>query len=256
MLFSTHAASTAVGLMGRDCVRIAIVEDNEREQKRIASFIKQYFDEQGKTCQISLFSDGDEIVEHYTAQWDLIFLDIQMERLDGMATAEKIRKLDQDVFLVFITNIAHYAIKGYAVHALDFLIKPVHYRILQQLLSQVERLLKQRKKKFITLPTENGLMRISVSEIYYVEVKNHVLFVVTMQGVFRMRGTITGMEEILKDYNFFRCKNCYLINLSQVSRVEKGLVVVGGHELAVARPKQKELMTALTQYIGEAESHE
>lgn len=237
-------------------MRIAIVEDNEQEQKRIASFTKQYFAEQGKTCHISLFADGDELVEHYTAEWDLIFLDIQMARLDGLATAEKIRELDQDVFLVFITNIAQYAIKGYAVRALDFLIKPVHYRILQQLLQQVERLLKERKKKFITIPTEKGLTRISVSEIYYIEVKNHVLFVITMQGEFRMRGTITGVEELLKDHNFFRCKNCYLINLAQVSRVEKGLVVVGGHELVVARPKQKELMAALTQYVGGTESHD
>lgn len=237
-------------------MRIAIVEDQEQEQKRIAHFIRQYFEAQGKVCQLSLFSDGDEILERYTGGWDLIFLDIQMERLDGMATAKKIRELDQEVFLVFITNMAHYAIKGYAVHALDYLIKPVHFTILQQLLQQVERLLKQRKKKFITLPTEKGLTRLSVSEIYYIEVKNHVLFVVTTQGDFEMRGTISGMEDLLRDHNFFRSKNCYLINLSQVSRVEKGLVVVGGHALAVARPKQKELMTALTQYMGETEDHE
>ena len=240
----------------RCAVRIAIVEDQEQEQKRIAHFIKQYFDEQGKDCRISLFSDGDEILERYSGQWDFIFLDIQMERLDGMTTARKIRELDQDVLLVFITNIAHYAIKGYAVHALDYLIKPVHYSILQQLLRQGERLLKQRKKKFITLPTEKGLSRISVSDIYYIEVKNHVLFVVTTNGVFKMRGTISGMEDLLRDHNFFRSKSCYLINLSQVSRVEKGFVTVGGHELAVARPKQKSLMTALTQYIGETENHE
>lgn len=236
-------------------MRIAIVEDQEQEQKRLAHFAKQYFDEQKKDCDIALFSDGDEILEHYTPRWDIIFLDIQMERLDGMATAEKIRELDQDVILVFITNTAHYAIKGYSVHALDYLIKPVHYSILQQLFQQVERLLKQRKKKFITLPTEKGLLRISVSEIYYVEVKNHLLFVVTMQGIWKMRGTITSMEDLLRDHSFFRCKNCYLINLLQVSRVEKGLVVVGGHELEVARPKQKELMAALTQCVGEAEDH-
>lgn len=237
-------------------MRIAIVEDNEQEQKRIAGYIKQYFDKQGKTYHLSVFADGDEIVEHYTAEWDLIFLDIQMERLDGMATAEKIRQLDRDVFLVFITNMAHYAIKGYAVRALDFMVKPVNDRILQQLLQQVERLLRERKKKFITLPTEKGLTRLSVSDIYYVEVKNHVLFVMTTQGEFRMRGTITGVEELLKDHNFFRCKNCYLVNLAQISHVSKGLVVVGGYELGVARPKQKELEAALIRYVRGTESHE
>lgn len=237
-------------------MRIAIVEDHPQDQERIARYVHRYFDGQGKVCHVSLFSDGDELLEQSTTQYDLIFLDIQMERLDGLTTAKKIRELNPDVFLVFVTNMAHYAIKGYAVHALDYLIKPVHFSILQQLLQHVERLLKQSKKRFITLPTEKGLMRISVSEIYYIEVKNHLLYVITTQGIFSMRGTMTGMEDLLRDHDFFRCKNCYLINLSQVTRVEKGMVVVGGHELTVARPKQKELMSALTQYMGASEDHE
>lgn len=235
-------------------MKIAIVEDSIQERERIAAFTKQYFDKRGVHCQLSLFADGDEILEHYSAGWDLIFLDVQMARLDGMATAERIRELDQNVFLVFVTNMAHYAIKGYAVHALDFLLKPVHYRILEQLLQQAERLLQGRRNKFITLPTEKGLSRIDVSEIYYVEVENHVLSVVTVQGVYRLRGTISSIEETLRNHDFFRCNNCYLVNLSQVSRLEPGKVVVGGHELTVSRPRQKDFMAALTCYIGGAES--
>ncbi len=237
-------------------MRIAIVEDNAQEQKRMAEYIKQYFEKTGKDCQITLFQDGDEIVEYYSARWDLIFLDIQMQRLDGLSTAEKIRKLDQDVFLVFTTNMSHYAIKGYAVHALDFLIKPIQYQVLEQLLSQTEKLLKRRMKQFITLPCENGLMRINVSDIYYIEVKNHVLFVYTIQGTYQMRGAISGMEETLQDHHFFRSKNCYLINLAHVNRVDKGAVLVGETLLEVARPKQKELMAALTAYMGGTQANE
>lgn len=237
-------------------MRIAIVEDNAQEREQIATLTRQYFEEQRKTCQISLFADGDELLEHYTADWDLIFLDIQMARLDGMTTAEMIRKLDQDVFLVFVTNMAQCAIKGYSVYALDFLVKPVNCRILKQLLQKAERFLFARGKKFITLPTQKGMTRISVSDVYYVEVENHVLSVVTAQGVFRLRGTISGVEEMLSGYDFFRCNNCYLVNLSQVSHLEPGMVVVGGHELAISRPRQKKFMEALTKYIGGSENHE
>lgn len=234
-------------------MRIAIVEDNAQERERIAAFTKRYFDEQGTACRLSLFSDGDELMEHYTADWDLIFLDIQMERMDGMAAAEMIRRLDRDVFLVFVTHLANYAIKGYGVYALDFLLKPVNYRILSQIFQRVERLLQERKKKFITLPALKGMTRVNVAEIYYVEVESHVLSVVTEQGVFRLRGTISGIEELLQGYGFFRCNNCYLVNLAQVNHVEQGMVVVGGHELTVSRPRQKKFMEALTRYIGGGE---
>lgn len=236
-------------------MRIAIVEDNMQEQERIASMIKRYFDANGKNCQLICFADGDELLEDYRPDWDLILLDIQMARLDGMTAAEMIRKVDKDVFLVFVTNMANYAIRGYSVHALDFLLKPVNYRMLEQVLMQVERLLAERTKKFIALPTQKGMIRLDVSEIDYVEVENHVLSVITAQGVFRLRGTISGVEETLSEYGFYRCNNCYLVNLAHVTRVEPGTVVVGGHELAISRPRQKKFMEALTRYIGGSESH-
>lgn len=237
-------------------MRIAIVEDSAPERERIASMTRDYFQAQEKACQISLFADGDELLEPYGANWDLIFLDIQMARLDGMQTAQRIRELDKDVFLVFVTNMSHYAIKGYGVRALDFLLKPVNARMLEQVLMQVEHLLAERGRRKITLPTAKGMMRIDISDIYYVEVQNHVLAVVTRQGVIRLRGTISGVEEMLAGHDFFRCNNCYLVNLAQVSRVEPGLAEVGGHELTISRPRQKKFMEALTRYIGGSERYE
>lgn len=241
---------------GGSSVRIAIVDDDAQERERIATLTKQYFDAQNKACHIALFADGDELLEEYQPEWDLILLDIQMSRMDGMAAAEMIRKVDRDVFLVFVTNMAHYAIKGYGVRALDFLLKPVNARMLAQVLGQVEHLLAERQKKMITLQTQKGVIRLNVSEILYVEVANHVLSVVTTQGVISLRGTISGVENLLADYGFFRCNNCYVVNLAHVSRAEQGVAVVGGHELAVSRPRQKKFMEALTRYIGGSEGYE
>ncbi len=237
-------------------MRIAIVEDDLQERERIAALTGKYFDERGKAYHIQAFSDGDELLEDYRTGWDLILLDIRMARLDGMTTAEMIRQMDRDVLLVFVTNMAHYAIKGYGVRALDFLLKPVNARMLEQVLAQAERLLAERKKKFISLPTQKGMIRLNVADIHYVEVKNHVLSVVTAQGVISLRGTISSVEELLAGYDFFRCNNCYLVNLAHVTRAEPGIAVVGGHELTVSRPRQKKFMEALTRYIGGSESYE
>lgn len=236
-------------------MRIAIVEDDLQERERIAALTGKYFDERGKAYHIQAFSDGDELLEDYRTGWDLILLDIRMARLDGMTTAEMIRQMDRDVLLVFVTNMAHYAIKGYGVRALDFLLKPVNARMLEQVLAQAEHLLAERKKKFISLPTQKGMIRLNVADIHYVEVENHVLSVVTVQGVISLRGTISSVEELLAGYDFFRCNNCYLVNLAHVTRAEPGIAVVGGHELTVSRPRQKKFMEALTRYIGGSESY-
>lgn len=237
-------------------MRIAIVDDDLQERERIFALTRKHFDEQGKACCIQLFSDGDELLEDYRAGWDLILLDIKMARLDGMSTAEAIRRVDRDVLLVFVTNMAHYAIKGYGVRALDFLLKPVNARMLEQVLGQAEHLLSERRKKYISLPTPKGMIRLNVADIHYVEVENHVLSVVTTEGVIHLRDTISSAEKLLGDYGFFRCNNCYLVNLAHVTRAEPGMAVVGGHELTVSRPRQKKFMEALTRYIGGSEGYE
>lgn len=237
-------------------MRIAIVEDQAQELERLASFVRRYFDERGQNCQLTLFSDGDELLDAQRQDWDLVFLDIQLKRVDGMKTAERIRQRDKDVILVFVTSMAHYAIKGYGVQALDFLLKPVNFRMLERVLMQVERMLQERQTKMITLPLQKGIVRLDVADIYYVEVESHTLSVVTRSETLHLRGTISNIETLLQDYGFFRCNNCYLVNLMHVSRVERGVAVVGGHSLSISRPRQKKFMEALTRHIGGSENRE
>ena len=233
-------------------MRLAIVEDDDKVRQQLQSYVMQYFQGRESDVSIRLFSDGDEILEDYAADYDLIFLDIQMKHLDGMATAERIRERDEDVYLVFITNLANYAIRGYAVHALDFILKPVNFLMLRQVLMNVERLLGQRPKRYITLPTETGLTRLDVSQITYVETDGHAVTIYAEKGTYHLRQSMRGMEEMLGEYGFFRCNSCYLVNLRHVERVDGGTAIVGGVPLAISRPRHKAFMEALTKYLGGA----
>ena len=107
--------------------KIAIVEDQEETRESLNRFVRQYAQEQGLQVEISLITDGAEIAEHYTPGFDIIFMDVEMPRLDGFGAAEAIRSVDADVVLVFVTNMAQYAIRGYEVDALDYVLKPVNY---------------------------------------------------------------------------------------------------------------------------------
>jgi DNA-binding LytR/AlgR family response regulator len=235
-------------------VRLAIVEDEVRVQEQLKSYVLQYYQGRTNEVEISLFSDGDEILEDYSASYDVIFLDIQMKHLDGMDTAQRIRERDEDVYLVFITNLANYAIRGYSVNALDFVLKPVNYLMLRQLLIRVEHLLAQKPKRYITLPTETGLTRIDVSQIEYVETEGHAVCIYTEQETFHLRQSMKSVEEMLADYGFFRCNSCYLVNLRHVERIENGVAIVHGKPLAISRPRHKAFMEALTKYLGGGKS--
>lgn len=231
-------------------MRIAIVEDDPAARQQLKTYVLKYFEGREKEVELSVFCDGDEIVESYRADYDLIFLDIQMKRMDGMETAERIRRMDENVFLVFITNMANYAIRGYSVHALDFILKPVNYLMLQQLLTRVEHMLSRQPRRCIPLPTESGIIRMDVSQIYYVETESHAVTIETEKGAFRLRQSMRSMEEMLREYDFFRCNSCYLVNLAHVEQIADGTALVAGHPLAISRPRHKAFMEALTRYIG------
>lgn len=231
-------------------MHVAIVEDDVRVRARIVQYIEQSFEHDTRRFQVDEFSDGDEILENYRAEYDLVLLDIQMARLDGMKTAEKIRSLDENVYVAFVTNMAQYAIRGYSVNALDFILKPVNYLMVQQLLQRVETLLNKRTSKYITLPTDHGLTRLDVSEIDYIETEGHTLIIYTEKMVYRLNSTMKNMESQLENFGFYRCNNCYLVNLAKVERVNNGIVYINGHQLAVSRPRHKGFMDALVTYIG------
>ena len=234
-------------------MRIAVVEDDMNIQQQLTAYIGKFYEEDINRYQLSVFSDGDEILEDFRANYDLILLDIQMKRLNGLETAEKIRQLDSDVYLVFVTNLANYAIKGYSVQAFDFILKPVNYMMLKQLLQRVDKLVSARQQRYVTLPTDLGLTRIDVNHIYYVETEAHFLIIKTDQGEYRMRDTMKNMEAALEKYGFFRCNNCYLVNLKHVERVDGSTLYVNGEELAISRPRYKAFMETLTKYWGGAQ---
>ena len=100
-------------------IRIAMVEDEAAVRKQLQGYIQRYTRQYGTAFAVTEFSDGVEILDAYRPVYDIVLLDVEMKHLDGMETARRIRELDRDVVLLFITNMAQYAIKGYAVGALD-----------------------------------------------------------------------------------------------------------------------------------------
>ena len=231
-------------------IRVAIVEDDAEVQGVLQEYVRRYTRQYGTEFEVTVFADGVDILEDYRAVYDIIFLDVEMKHLDGMETAQRIRALDSDVMIVFITNMAQYAIKGYAVGALDYVLKPVPYFAFSQQLQKAEEQLRRRTRHYLAVPVEGGLRRLDTSRIYYIESEGHRVRFYTEEGDFAAPGALKALEEKLADRPFARCNSGYLVNLAQVKSVQQGMVQVGPYELQVSRPRRKAFLAALADHIG------
>ena len=232
-------------------VKVALVDDDIHYRECLIGYLKRYEQESGTKFAISTFTDGDEIAEQYTCNYDIILMDIAMTYMDGIKTAEQIRKMDSEVVIIFVTNMPQYAMKGYAVDALDYVLKPISYFAFSQRIDRALTRMKKRSKKFLTVPVKSGVKKLEVSEITYVEVRDHDLLYHTRTENFASKGSLTDVEQKLDSGVFFRCHKCYLINLEHVQSVQGCDVRVGGDLLQVSRAKKKELLDALNNYINE-----
>ena len=231
-------------------IRLALVEDDELYRSQLREYIDKYSAVSGEKFTVTEFSDGDEIALGYKAVYDIILMDIEMKFMDGMMAAEEIRKVDTEVIIIFITNSPQYAIKGYAVDALDYVLKPVPYFAFSQQLMKAVTRLEKRAKHYLTVPVEGGLRRLDTASIYYLESEGHRVHFYTDEGDFSAPGALKTFEEKLAACPFARCNSGYLVNLAQVRELRQSTVQVGPCELQVSRPKRKAFLAALTDYIG------
>lgn len=231
-------------------MRIAIAEDEIAGCELLKKYLEEYSKAKGVTFEIDYFSNGLDLVEAYKPDYDLLLLDIEMPRLNGMEAAQRIRRQDQDVYIIFITNMAKYAIRGYEVNALDYMLKPVNYFAFAMKMDKVTACLARREKRSMVFSTEDGLIKLAEEEIAYIEAVNHRLLVHTPGRCYTARGTLSELEQRLDGGNFVRCNKGYLVNLRHISRVKADTVVVAGDELVIARRRRDAFLLAVTDYYG------
>ena len=231
-------------------VKIAIVEDDSQYIDTLKEYIARFMRENGVSIDLKIFTDGKQIVFDYEPMYDIILMDIEMPGLDGMSAAEKIREVDKDVIIIFITNMAQYAIKGYQVRARSYILKPVNYYSFEMELKEAVGTLAKKKNDALLLPGEDGLVKVMVGDIYYLESQKHQMLIHTKSGVIQIRETMKNMEEKLAEYYFERCNVSYLINLSHVNGIVSDCVDVEGEQLPISRQKRKGFIAALSNYVG------
>lgn len=229
---------------------IAIVEDSEKDLKKLISHLHLYEEESKNRFNIDSFKDADKFLDKYRPIYDLIFMDIELPNTNGMNAAKKIRSMDSSVVIIFITNLSQFAVKSYEVNALDYIVKPYPYATFFIKMQKAIKYISKNNDLTINIPTKTGLVRLSLSHIEYIEVKEHQLFYHTEEGIIEIRGSLKNVEEQLLPLHFLRCNNCYLVNLRHVKAVIGNDVIVGSTKLSISRPKRRFFVDGLTNYLG------
>lgn len=137
-------------------LRIAVVEDDKTYAARLKEYLVRYGTERNQKISVALFPDGEDIVTDYSAEFDIILMDVEMTFMDGMTAAEKIREKDNEVVIIFITNMPQYAIQGYKVDALDYVLKPISYFAFSQRIDRALTRVKKKEVTYITVAQKGG----------------------------------------------------------------------------------------------------
>ncbi len=231
-------------------IRVLIAEDDPRCYQELERFLDDYSRETGRTFQITHYDNGEDLVERYRPEFDLLLLDVDMPFLDGMTAAGHIRGVDPEVVIAFVTNLAQYAIQGYSVNALDYILKPLNYFSFSQRLTRCLRYVKKREEAYVTVSVKGGALKLEVGDICYIERLGHQLMFHTRDGIHASSSTLQQMEEALADKGFARCNKGYLVNLAHVRGVQDGCAVVQGDRLLISRGRRAAFLDALADYVG------
>ncbi len=232
-------------------MKLAIIDDDAEYANTLAEYIRQFNEEKGSLLRSDYYESAEVFFNEDISMYSLVIFDIDMPGLNGMDAARLLRKRNGSIVIIFVTNMPQYALYGYEVAAVDYILKPVSYSDFSLKLRKALRYVNINKDESLTLKVPNGLLRVSVLDIMYVESSLHYLIYHTFDGEHKVRGTMSAAEKELQPKFFARCGSSYLVNLRYVRSIEKEDVLIKNNiKLKISRGWRNDFLNRFTAYLG------
>lgn len=231
-------------------LNVAIVDDEKTERQKIRECL-EFIEKGEKRFFVKEFEIADEFLVKYDPMYDIVFMDIQMGGTNGIDAAKSLRKIDKTVIIIFVTNMAQLAVKGYEVEALDFVVKPIDKLSFALKFKRALGRVYDRPSDKILIRSEGDIISVSAKSLRYAEVDGHYIVYHTPEGILREYITLSAAEKKLNASGIFvHCNRGQLVNLRYVTAIKKDIVVVDGEELVIARTQRNAFIKAYADYMG------
>jgi DNA-binding LytR/AlgR family response regulator len=238
--------------------RIAICDDESLFAEELKELLSGYMMEKGLGFEIDIYGSGEALIElgieviKYTA----VFLDINMEKIDGIKAAEKIREVSREVFIVFVTAFVNYSLEGYRLDVVRYLLKgnvdfpSMVNECVDALVDKLSYSVTKREFDF-----KEGKREISLERLLYVESNLHKLEFHVMEDdlkIYTMYETLNALESKLVAKDFVRIHQSYLVNIKYIKNVVRYKVVLtNGIELVIPKARYTYVKEQFILYQGE-----
>lgn len=232
-------------------MNIAVVDDSKEDADRLCEYIEKYSTENHIPIHTSVFYASFDFLEKYHGEYDVIFLDIEMPGSSGLEAAHEIRSRDEGAGIIFVTGMAQYAVRGYEVNAIDFMVKPVGYYNFSMKLKKAISFSKKHSRHYILVSDKEGIHRIPAKDILYIEKIHEYQVFHTKNGELKNRGSVKTTKEKLGELPFAECISGCLVNLDYVSYIGKDSIMLETElELPLSRRLKKQFTREYVKYMG------
>lgn len=232
-------------------LNIAVCDDERLYIDKLADIILSFTQQNNMSVKIEKFDDGIELISS-GIKFDLIFLDIEMKKSNGIEIAERIREVDSNVPIVYVTSYSDYWRRAYKVHAFDFILKPFNSEEIFKVLSDFIALKKDSNIKTVKLTTEYGTEIQPINEIYYfILLAKRKIQIVTISKDYIVRENLTDIFNKLDDDCFYITHRSCIVNMNYVQTIRKndGILMTNGDWVPLAQKKQKDFFIKLSKQL-------
>lgn len=229
--------------------QIAVCDDNNADIVYITSLVSQWAEESGCMAKLDSFFSAESFLFQYEEKkdYDILLLDIEMGKKNGVELARQIRKENDHIQIVFVTGFSDFVMDGYEVEALHYLIKPVDQGKLCEVLNRAVKNLNKAERTLL-FTVDGEALRIPAGEILTVEAFAHTVVISTQKGSFRVNMPISEAEKRLGE-GFVRCHRSYIAGLAHIRRIARNAVILdNGTEVPLSRGSYQKVNQAFIMY--------